>query len=166
MQIIPKKGYNAELYPFLFIVSYSSYACKHGYGLWLNVANHPAGVSYSQRVGGNVLCHHAAGTNYAIIANRYARQHAYLSPNPYVVANGDGLGIFKALVAQVDIEGMSGRVETAIGRNEHIVAKGYRCSVENDAVDVAEKVFADMNVVTIVAIERLFNQKLLLGAAK
>lgn len=86
--------------------------------------------------------------------------------NPYVIANGYRFSILQTLVAQVYVEGMSGRVETTIWSNEHIVAKGYRRSVENDAVDVAVKVFANMNVVTIVAVEWLFNQKLLLGAAK
>ena len=86
--------------------------------------------------------------------------------NPYVIANGYRFSILQTLVAQVYVEGMSGRVETTIWRNEHIVAKGYRRSVENDAVDVAVKVFANMNVVNIVAVERMLNQKLLLGAAK
>ena len=117
-------------------------------------------------MGWNVFRHHTAGTNDAALTNGDTRQHTNMGTNPYIAAHGNGKGIFQAPIALLHIERMACCVKAAIGGYKHIVAKGYGCTVQNHTVDIAIEIFAYVNVVSVVAIKRLFYKKFLPGTTK
>lgn len=131
------------------------------YTLLYYLLDDTARIAYGQCAFGYVLVDDAARTDDAARAYGDARQHAHLGPYPHIVAYGDGAGVFKASVALFYIEGMAGGVEATVGGYEHIVAEGHRGFVQYHAVDVGVKVLAYLDVVSVVAVERLFYQETL-----
>lgn len=118
-----------------------------------------AGVAYGQRTGWNVSVDNTPGTDDAVVADGDAGQYADLRPDPHVVADGDGAGIFQPAVPLPDVERMAGRIETAVGGDEHMVAEADLGLVQDDAIHVGIEVFADFDVVAVVAEEGLLYQE-------
>lgn len=54
---------------------------------------------------------------------------------------------------------MAGRIETAVGGDEHMVAEADLGLVQDDAIHVGIEVFADFDVVAVVAEEGLLYQE-------
>ena len=85
---------------------------------------------------------------------------------PYIVADMNGFGIFQSLVPLLHIQGMTCCIESAVGSNKHVVAKGNGRSVQDDAVHIAVEVFTQVDVIAVVTIERLFDEKVLSGLSQ
>lgn len=110
--------------------------------------------------------HYASGSDGAVVADGHAGENAYVCSDPYIVAHGDGTRIFQSGVAQVGIQWMPGGVESAVGGYEYVASECYRCFIEDDKIDVGVEIFADVDIVSVVAIERLLDEKLIACRAK
>lgn len=95
-----------------------------------------------------------AGAYDRVAANRDTWQHRDIAAKPYVVAHMDGFGPLDAGVASLDVDGMDGRVEAAVGTNKDVVAKGHLSLVEDGEVEVGKEMFAQLDVTTVVAMQR------------
>lgn len=112
------------------------------------------------------MYHYASGSNGAVVADCHAGEDADVCSDPHVVAHGDGMCIFQSGVAQVGFQWMSGGVESAVGSYENVFSECDGCFIEDDKIYVGVEVFADVDIVAVVAIERLLYEKLLACRAK
>ena len=132
----------------------------------LNLPNYSARIAVCQRVSRNILRHHAATTDDTIIPDGYAWHDAHLRPYPNVIPDGDRFGILQASSSLLHIERMPCGIKSTVGSHEYIVAKLHLGSIQYHAVHIAIEVLSYLNVIAIVAIERLLYQKLLARLAQ
>lgn len=104
--------------------------------------------------------HYASGSDGAVVADGHAGEDADVCSDPYVVTHGDGARIFQSRVAQIGFQWMPGGVKSAVGGYEYVAAECYRCFIEDDKIDVGVEIFADVDIVSVVAIEGLLYEKL------
>ncbi len=58
---------------------------------------------------------------------------------------------------------MSGRIESAVGSDEYIIAELYLRLIQNNAVDIGIEILAYLYIVAVIAMEWLFYQKFMSG---
>ena len=85
---------------------------------------------------------------------------------PDIISDGDGTGKLDAFAALLRVDGMAGGVKAAVGTDHHMVAEGDLGAVEDDTVVVGIKVFAQVDVVAVIAPEARLNQKSSISAAQ
>lgn len=113
----------------------------------------PAGVAHGHRIAGDVLDHHTAAADDDIIADSHAWHHLYTCAEPDVVSHRDGVGIFKALIAALKVDGVACRVESAVRSDKNIVTEGHVPAVEDDEVVVGIEVFTHTDVIAVITPE-------------
>ena len=85
--------------------------------------------------------------------------HLNARTDPHIIAHGNRIGIFQALISTLRINRVSCRVETAVGRDKYIIAKRHFSSVKNNRVVIGKEVLADLDIVTVIASKRGNNAK-------
>ena len=65
-----------------------------------------------------------------------------------MAAHPDWLGDLQTGISLLGIQRMTGGIETALGRNKHIVAKGDLPGIHKNAVIVGKKMVAHLNIPT------------------
>ncbi len=93
------------------------------YRLGFNLTNHPAGVAYSHDVAGNILCDNASGADDHIAPDGHPGHDMHTGTNPYIVTQGDGIGILQPPVSGGIINGMTCGIEAAGGGNQRLSPK-------------------------------------------
>lgn len=94
----------------------------------------------------NVMNDYAACANYNIAADGYAWQYTAVSAKPHIIADLDGAGIFKHLIAQPAVDWMMGSIKTAAWTNEYMVAKCYFSRINKNAVVICVEIVAGFDV--------------------
>ena len=102
----------------------------------------------------NILCHHTACSDHCTVADAHSRQDDYVPSDPHVVADADGVSILQSGITLFHVQRMSGGIDAHIGSDEYIVADADVRSVQNHQVGVCKEILSDVDVVTIVAVER------------
>lgn len=113
----------------------------------------------------HILCDYCTGGNYRAFADGDTGKNLDACAEPHIVADGDGLCVFKPLVAALGIEWMSSRVEAAVGGDKHILAEHDLRAVENDETVVRVEVLAESYVRAVVAPERCLDANACADAA-
>lgn len=139
-----------------------------GSGLFgsLDGTDDSARVANGQGVDWNVLGYYTSGTDDTVVSDGDTGQYADKGTYPYIVAYMNGLGIFQSLIPLLHIQGMACCIESAVGSNKHVVAKGDGRSVQDDAVHIAIEVFTHADIIAIVAIEGLLDEEVLSGLSQ
>lgn len=94
----------------------------------------------------NVMNDYATCANYNIAADSYAWQYTAVSAKPHVIADLDGAGIFKHLIAQTAINRMMGSIKTTAWPNEYVVAKCYFSRINKNAVVICVEIVTGFDV--------------------
>lgn len=101
----------------------------------------------------------AAAADHDITAYGNSGHHLNARTDPHIIAHGNRIGIFQALISTLRIYRVSCRVETAVGRDKYIIAKRHFSSVKNNRVVISKEVLADLDIVTVIASKRGNNAK-------
>ena len=128
--------------------------------LCANPAYDPTGISYSQCPCRYVLVYYASRTDDTVVTDGYSGQDTDMRTYPYVIADGNRQGILQSLVSLFHVKGVSGCIEATIGSNEYIVAELYLGSIQYNTVYICVEVIAYFNIISVIALERLFYQKI------
>ena len=120
-----------------------------------------AGIADSHRVIGDVLHHDAAAADDHIAADGHARHHLHACADPDIVPHRDRVGILKPGVAALEVDGVTSGVETAVRRNKDVIAEFHLSTIKDDQVVVGVEIFAQFDVVAIIAPERRSDIKIL-----
>lgn len=118
-----------------------------------NGAQHPAGVAGGDAVGGDIFGHHAACADDAVVPDGHAGQHGAAAAEPDVAADGDGAGKLGAGAPLFRVDGVAGGVKAAVWSDQHVLPKGDRRAVQDDAVVVDVKSASRVDVAAVVAPE-------------
>ena len=102
------------------------------------------------------MCHHTAGADHGIFANRYAPHDVNTCANPHVVPDDNGPGITVASLSALWIERMVRRVESHVRPNQHMVANHDFVAVEHHTVEVGKEIITDRDVPSEFAAEGRF----------
>ena len=108
--------------------------------LRIQLADGAAGVAGGQHARGDVVHHHRTGTDDGVVADGHARHDAHIAAYPHIVAHTDGQRVLQPGVALGHVQRVARGVERAVGRDEHIVAKGHPRLVQNHQVEVGKEV--------------------------
>ena len=111
-----------------------------------DVADDPAGIAVCQHSRRDVLGDHAAGTDDTVVADAYPGEDTYVSADPYVIADGNRVGMFQTGIPLLLVQRVSGRVDAYMRGDEHIVSDGDPGPVEDDQVGVGKEIVTDMDV--------------------
>ena len=87
----------------------------------------------------------------------YTRSDGNSSADPYVIPDRNRPCVFEPFVSSLDIGGVTCRIEAHVGGDEHVVAYGDGSLVEHNAIVVGKEIFAQVNVMPIVAKERRYD---------
>lgn len=101
-----------------------------------------------------VLCDNCASGNYRTFADGDAWKNLNACAEPHIVADGDGLRVFKAFVVTFGVQRMSCRVEAAIWGDKDILSNDDLRAIEDDDPMIRVEVVAECNVRAVVAPER------------
>ena len=112
-----------------------------------------AGVAGRHTVGGNVVGHHATGSNDSTVANRHTGADGDIAAQPAILSNNNGIGRLNGLAPLQVVDGVLRGVERTIGSNECAVADGDVARIEKHTVVVDEDAFAQVQAVAVVAVE-------------
>ena len=123
-----------------------------GYG-----AYNPTRISSGDDVGRNIVCDDTPGSNDTIVSYGYTRSDGNSSADPYVIPDRNRPCVFEPFVSSLDIGGVTCRIEAHVGGDEHVVAYGDGSLVEHNAIVVGKEIFAQVNVMPIVAKERRYD---------
>lgn len=119
------------------------------------MSDRAAGITYGEHGRRDVVNDDRPGTDNGVVADSDSRHDNHVSAKPDIIANGDGQRVFEPSVTLLDIERVSGGVESAVGSNKHVVAKRDPCLVEYYEVGVCEEVLTHFDIEAIVAEEGL-----------
>gem|GEM_PF-5938997 len=89
-----------------------------------------------------------------VVSYGHARRDGNSSADPYVIPDRNRPCVFEPFVSSLDIGGVTCRIEAHVGGDEHVVAYGDGSLVEHNAIVVGKEIFAQVNVMPIVAKER------------
>lgn len=114
----------------------------------------------SQRPGRNIPVHYTSRTDNAIVTDGHSGQDTDMRTYPHVVADGNRPCIFQPAVPLLYIERMAGCIKATVGSDEHIVAKRDLGFVQHDTIHVGIEILANLDVITVIAIEGLLYQEI------
>ena len=80
-----------------------------------------------------------------------------VAANPYIVADGHGLGPFPPAVALLRIRTVASGVDTDVGADKTVVPNGNRSLVQHREIEVGKEAFAHPDLFAVIAVERLVN---------
>jgi len=66
----------------------------------------------------------------------------------------------KSLIAPFNIHRVTRSINTDIGSDEYVAANGYPCTIQNDKIHIGIEIFANLDVVAVIALEGAFNEKI------
>ena len=135
-----------------------------GFVLRSQRANHACRVSRGHRIGGNVACDDGPGADNRAVADPDARADDHPSAQPAVVADGDWAARFEACTALRRVERMQGREQLHFGADQRVTADADRSQVEERAAEVDERMFADRDIIPVIAVERFADEAFAAGA--
>ena len=55
-----------------------------------NISFHSAGISNCYRIGGDIPCHNASGTDYRVVSDGYTGKNNTVGTDPHIVSNMNG----------------------------------------------------------------------------
>ena len=122
-----------------------------------------AGIAHRNAVAGNVLDHNASAADDHIASDGDPGHNLNPRADPYIVANRNGIRIFHPPVPALKINGVPGCMEAAVRPNEHIVPKGHLGSIQNHQVVIGVEIFAQLDIVAVIAPEGSRKGKILSG---
>ena len=99
--------------------------------------------SHGHRVGRDVARHDGSGADDRTVADGDARADDHPSAQPAVVADGDRTARFESCAALCRVERMQGGEQLHFGPYERVAADADRRQVEEHAVEIDERPFAD-----------------------
>ena len=118
-------------------------AARFGFVLPRQRADHARRVSHGHRVGRDVARHDGSGADDRTVADGDARADDHPSAQPAVVADGDRTARFESSAALCRVERMQGGEQLHFGPYERVAADADRRQVEEHAVEIDERPFAD-----------------------
>ena len=127
--------------------------------------HHSCGVAYGDAVAGDVVHHHRACSDGAVIAYADPREDGYGAAYPAVVAYANRFRPLHARVALGGVGAMAGSINGYIRTYESIVANGYGGFVQHGEVEISKETLADMDMLAVVAVERLVDEDMLIAGA-
>ena len=102
-------------------------------------------------MGRYVFDNNAPAANNNITAYGYAGEYLDTSTYPYIITNGDGIGVFKSFIAAVKIYWMASCVEATVWSYKDVIAKSNLSTVKNHGVVIGKKVLANFYVISVIA---------------
>ena len=120
--------------------------------LLLEWANHSAGIAGGERVGRDVVGHHASGAYHGAVAYGHAGAYGNIAAQPAVFAYHYGVCRLYGLSAQAIVDGVLRRVERAVGPYESAGAYSDVAGIEHHGIIVYKHIFAYVQSVAVVAV--------------
>ena len=151
----------------LFVVQFymiSNMDVHRLFSLWASTSvlkslDHFRGIADGDGVGGDVMCNNRSGSYGTIIADGDAGQEGHIPADPYIIADSHGFRPFLARLTFTRIGAMTRAVDMHAGSYETIVADGDIRLVQDGKAEVREETFADADMLAVVAIERLVDER-------
>ena len=131
-----------------------------------NFAKYPTENAAGNIAVGDGFCHNASNADNRVVSDGNAGQHRCPGTDPNVIPYDNGLGNFHAGPTYVGVNGVFGRRETAIGRDEHMVTESDCGTVGNHHALIRIEGIADADVIPVIASERRQNAGFLSHAPK
>lgn len=104
-----------------------------------NGTDDAAGISGGDDVTGDVAGYDGARADDDVVADGDAGVDDDVAADPDVRADGDGLGIFEVGIAHFSIDGMACRIDTDVGRQKDVVAKGDVMFIQDGKSRIGKK---------------------------
>ena len=109
----------------------------------------------------NILGNYTSCADHHIASNRNTRQNRHMTADPNTVPYRNRQAIFQFPVAKLRIQRMSGCVKSAVRGNKDMTAKRYFRNIKNRQSMIGIKLITNLNIVSVIAPEGLFNMKML-----
>lgn len=119
------------------------------------VTDDAGGIADGEGVGGDIFGDYGTGADHYVVAYRYSGAYRYRPSNPYTIADSYRLSPLNYLIACLGIQRVTGSVNTYVRTDEDVVTKPHLRLVKDCEVEVGEEPFADEDVASVVAKERL-----------
>ena len=125
--------------------------------------HHSCGVAYGDAVVGDVVHHHRACSDGAVIAYADPREDGYGAAYPAVVAYANRFRPLHARVALGGVSAMAGSINGYIRTYESIIADVDGSLIENGEVKISKETLSYMDMLAVVAVERLVDEDMLVA---
>lgn len=70
----------------------------------------------------------------------------YACSNPHIIANGNGIGIFKPLITAFNIQRVSCGIKSTVRGDKYVVSKGDLGTVQYYRIVISKEIFADFDI--------------------
>lgn len=134
--------------------------------LFGNLSDNLARVADRKRVGRYVARNHAACAYYATVADSHAADNGDVACKPTIISYFNGLRVFvieqrpvrfSAYIALLPTEGVDGCNYHSVRSYKHVVADFHRTAVKHSQIKISIKIFACLDIRTVVAEEGTLN---------
>lgn len=127
---------------------------------------HFRGVSDRDAARRDIAHDHRSSPDHASVSYRNAGADDSPGADPHIVADGNGQHIFERRTALFGINGMLRRVDQDARRKHDVAADPHLRPVEDHAIEIDEDMIAEMDVVSVIALERRHDQHALPHSAQ
>ena len=127
--------------------------------------HHSCGVAYGDAVVRDVVHHHRACSDGAVVAYADTREDSYGAAYPAVVAYANRFRPLHARVALGGVSAVEGGINGDIRTYESIIADADRRLVQHGEVEISEETLPDVDMLAVVAVERLVDEDMLIAGA-
>ena len=109
------------------------------------------------------MSYHAAGSNYAAVADGHSRQDQHVAAKPYIIPDADVNAILIARGPRLRMDGMSGGINTHIRRELGILTDTNLSHIQNRQAIIGKKVLTYFDIPAVIAVKGRLNMHMLTG---
>ena len=122
-----------------------------------------AGISYSDYIVRDILCHYRASPYGDIAAYGDSGQYGHASADPHIVSYSHRFITLPTGVTLDGVRAVACSIYADIRADETVVADSHTSLVENGKVEVCEESFSDSDLLAVIAVKRLIHNDFIIS---
>ena len=130
------------------------------------IADNLCRISNNNRVVRNILCHNRASTYNHVITDGDTRKNDTVSAKPHIVTDGDRFSIDIVGNSCLGIHRVVDGIQTGLWTHQTVIADGDRSHIQHYTLEICKKVLADMDMKSVVTVERRFDKNIIIAVTK